>query len=134
MIQNNNQYYPDGKRFMVSDRIFVFGSNMSGVHGAGAALHAKKYFGAILGQGIGRTGMAYAIPTKDHRIQTLPLPVIKKYVDEFLSYQKAHPDLEFIITPVGTGLAGHKAKDIAPMFKGVQNSLLPESWKPYIEG
>lgn len=134
MTVNNNEYYLDGTIIQLSRRIFVFGSNMSGVHGAGAALHAKKYFGAVLGQGNGRTGMAYAIPTKDHRIQTLPLPMIKKYVDEFLSYQKAHPDLEFVITPVGTGLAGYKTKDIAPMFKGVQNSLLPESWKPYIEG
>lgn len=134
MIQNNNHYYPDGKRFTVSDRIFVFGSNTAGIHGAGAALDAKKYFGAIQGQGVGRTGNAYALPTKDWYIQTLPLSVIKGNVTEFLKYQHCNPNLEFLITSTGTGLAGYKVEEIAPMFKGVKNSLMPESWKPYIEG
>ena len=65
-------------------KIFVFGSNLSGIHGAGAALYARKHYGAELSVGIGRTGDSYAIPTKDHKINTLSLDVIEKYVDEFI--------------------------------------------------
>lgn len=99
--------------------IFVFGSNLAGIHGAGSALHAKKYCGAILGQGVGPQGNSYAIPTKDLNVyDTLPLAIIKIYVDEFLKYAEAHPELNFKVVEIGCGLAGYTREEIAPMFKG----------------
>src|SRR5687767_5023360 len=86
--------------------IFVFGSNLGGRHGKGAALHAAKHYRAIYGQGIGRQGDSYAIPTKDERLRTLPLHKIKEYVEDFLTYAKEHPGLTFKLTAIGTGLAG----------------------------
>lgn len=109
--------------------IFVFGSNLAGRHGAGAALFARQYHGAIYGQGIGLQGGSYAIPTKDRNIKTLPLTEISKYVDEFLAFAKSRSDLEFFVTRIGCGLAGYKDKDIAPMFKNkTSNVKLPEGW------
>ena len=96
--------------------IFVFGSNLAGRHGAGAAFFARQNHGAIYGQGIGLQGNSYAIPTKDLRIKTLPLSAIKKHVDTFIQYAKEHPELMFNVTRVGCGLAGYKDIDIAPMF------------------
>ena len=86
--------------------VFVFGSNLAGKHGKGAALHASREHGAVRGVGVGRTGNAYAIPTKDAGLRTLPLSEIKGYVLEFLRYAKAHPDLRFEVTRIGCGLAG----------------------------
>ena len=98
-------------------KIFVFGSNLAGIHGAGAALHASKYFGAEYGHGIGRTGNCYAIPTKDEKIRTLPLVRIQKYVNYFIDYARYNPTLEFFVTRIGCGLAGYTNEQIAPMFK-----------------
>lgn len=110
--------------------IFVFGSNLAGRHGAGAALHAYQHYGAIYGQGQGRQGESYAIPTKDQKIRTLPLNQIKVYVNDFKNYAAAHPELEFNVTRIGCGLAGYEDKDIAPMFKDApSNCILPEGWK-----
>ena len=75
--------------------IYVFGSNLAGRHGKGSALCARNVYGAVYGVGVGRTGNAYAIPTKDERIKTLPLDRIAVYVAEFLEYAKEHPELEF---------------------------------------
>lgn len=106
--------------------IFVFGSNLAGRHGAGAALYAKKHHGAIYGRGAGRQGDSYGIPTKDERIQTLPLEDIKRYVDIFIAYAVANPDLKFKLTAIGCGLAGYKPADIAPMFVDAPgNVVLP---------
>lgn len=96
--------------------IFVFGSNLAGRHGKGAALHARLHHGARYGMGVGPQGNSYAIPTKDEHIKTLPLDRIKPYVDEFLAYARANPDIEFELSAIGCGLAGYKPKDIAPMF------------------
>lgn len=110
--------------------IFVFGSNLAGRHGAGAALFAKRNYGAEYGTGVGRTGDSFAIPTKDEYIRTLPLSTIKLYVDKFLAYAKANPDLTFLVTRIGCGLAGYLDKDISPMFQGApENCLLPEGWR-----
>jgi hypothetical protein len=110
--------------------IFVFGSNLAGRHGAGAALHAKRCFGAIYGRGVGLQGDSYAIPTKDENIRTLPLGAIHQYVDEFKEFARTHPDLEFHVTKVGCGLAGYSEVDIAPMFAGSpENCILPEGWR-----
>ena len=110
--------------------IFVFGSNLSGRHGKGAALFAKNYHGAVYGQGVGLQGNSYAIPTKDNKIKTLPLAEIKKYVDIFIQFAQDNPDLRFILTAVGCGLAGYKPHEIAWMFKNVPNNIiLPEEFK-----
>lgn len=110
--------------------IFVFGSNLAGRHGAGAALFARRNYGAEYGKGVGRTGDSYAIPTKDEYIRTLPLSAIKLYVDKFLAYAKANPKLTFLVTRIGCGLAGYLDKDISPMFQGApENCLLPEGWQ-----
>lgn len=99
--------------------VFVFGSNTAGRHGAGAARVAKDFFGAEFGVGIGRTGDAYAIPTKDSRLNVLSAEQIKAHVEEFVAYANMHPELDFFITRVGCGLAGYKDEEIAPLFAGL---------------
>jgi len=114
----------------MTEDIFVFGSNLAGRHGRGAAEFALKRHGAIYGQGIGRQGDSYAIPTKGHQLEVLSLDVIKGYVDEFLDYAQAHPELLFKVTAIGTGLAGYKHYQIAPMFKDApDNCRLPFVWE-----
>jgi len=115
---------------MATREIFVFGSNEAGRHGKGAALHAKQHYGAEYGVGAGRTGDAYAIPTKDGKLKTLPLTKIHEYVGEFLVYAADHPELTFKVTAIGTGLAGYAHEDIAPMFAHAPaNCQLPEEWQ-----
>lgn len=110
--------------------IFVFGSNLAGRHGKGAALCAKNSHGAEYGVGVGRTGDAYAIPTKDEILRTLPLNMIEKYVTEFLDYARKHPELEFEVTKIGCGLAGYRECDISPMFiDAPTNCHLPDGWR-----
>ena len=110
--------------------IFVFGSNLAGRHGKGAALTARTYHGAVYGVGKGRTGSSYAIPTKDGKLQSLPLSRIKGFVDDFLQYARDNPDLTFEVTRVGCGLAGYKDREIAPMFAAApSNCILPLEWK-----
>lgn len=104
--------------------IFVFGSNLAGRHGKGAALAAKEQYGAIYGQGIGRQGESYAIPTKDENLCVLPLEEIQIYVDRFLEYARTHPELVFELTPIGCGLAGYSAEEIAPMFKDAPDNVI----------
>lgn len=111
-------------------RIFVFGSNLAGRHGKGAALHARQHFGACYGQGSGAQGQSYAIPTKDYDLRTLPVSSIKTYVDGFLSYARAHSELHFNVTRIGCGLAGYTDTDIAPLFKDApENCDLPDGWR-----
>jgi hypothetical protein len=98
------------------DEIFVFGSNQAGIHGAGAALQAKRDFGAITGIGFGYTGRCFAIPTKDRNINTLPLSTIRAYVHCFLSEASQNRSKVFLVTAIGCGLAGYMAEQIAPMF------------------
>ena len=110
--------------------VFVFGSNLAGIHGAGAARTAYDHWGAIKGSGVGRQGMSYAIPTKDARIQTLPLGDIQHYVLDFLMYAGKHPKLTFLITKVGCGLAGYRESQISPLFETVpDNCILPRGWR-----
>lgn len=114
--------------------IFVFGSNTWGRHGKGAALTARKKHGAVYGQGVGRTGNAYAIPTKDgETMKVLPLGEIKNHVSIFLSYAAYHRELTFEVTAIGTGLAGYSHEEIAPMFKGfTPNCRMPKEWEKYL--
>lgn len=111
------------------NNIFVFGSNLAGIHGAGAALHARTYYGALQGIGEGLQGHSYALPTKDEEIQTLPLRLIRKHVDKFLTFARSRPDLHFFVTRVGCGLAGLMDCEVGPMFKGApSNCELPYGW------
>lgn len=107
--------------------VFVFGSNLAGRHGKGAALWARQHRGAIYGQGEGLQGNSYAIPTKDERLRTLPLAEVKFHVNTFLQIARCQlPDLQFEVTPIGCGLAGYSPEQIAPMFwKAPPNVLLP---------
>ena len=98
-------------------KIFVFGSNLAGRHGAGSAMAAKNKHGATEGQGIGLQGEAYAIPTKDYYLKTISLESIQKYVAEFIVFAEEHPEMEFNIVAIGCGLAGYRPEQIAPMFK-----------------
>jgi hypothetical protein len=90
----------------IDNLCFVFGSNLAGIHGAGAALDAAKYWGAKEGVGEGPTGLAYALPTKDEKIRTRSYAEVETSIISFLDYAKKNPTTLFLLTPVGTGLAG----------------------------
>ncbi|HEY9704494.1 MAG TPA: hypothetical protein V6C58_18750 [Allocoleopsis sp.] len=112
------------------NKIFVFGSNLAGRHGAGAALFARNHKGAKYGVGEGFMGQCYALPTKDRSIKTLPIHRIELHVMKFLEFAKNNPDLIFEVTRVGCGLAGYKDEDIAPLFTGApSNCELPNGWR-----
>jgi hypothetical protein len=109
--------------------IFVFGSNLAGVHGAGAARFAKLQHGAIWGQGIGIQGNSYGIPTKDHKIETLPLVTVERHVEVFKNFARQHDELTFYVTPIGCGLAGYTREQIRPFFEDMPtNCRFAESW------
>ena len=115
--------------------ILVFGSNLSGIHGAGAAKYARLHHGAIMGQGIGLQGSSYALPTKGVNISFMPLTDIGRHVAAFISFAKIRSDLTFRVTRVGCGLAGFKDTEIAPLFRdalGLSNVRLPKGWRHYI--
>lgn len=114
---------------IIMPNIFVFGSNLAGRHGKGAALYAKQHHGAIYGQGVGLQGNSYAIPTKDQQLRTLPISKIYWYVLGFLLFAKDHPELTFNITRIGCGLAGYKDHHIKPLFSTAPaNCILPKEW------
>lgn len=109
-----------------SSEVFVFGSNLQGYHGGGAARTAMDKFGAEWGVGVGPTGRCYAIPTMQGGVET-----IKPYVDEFLEYAQEHPDTRFLVTRIGCGIAGFDDMDIAPLFAkavNLPNVALPRFW------
>lgn len=110
-------------------RVFVFGSNLAGRHGKGAALFARNNYGAQYGVGEGRTGDSYAIPTKDERLRTRPLHSVRESVNTFIEYAADNPELDFEVAKIGCGLAGYRDEAIAPMFKLVpSNCKLPAGW------
>lgn len=114
--------------------IFVFGSNLAGRHGKGAALDAKNKYGAIYGQGYGLQGRSFAIPTKDERLRVLPLNRIQGFVSSFVGFATRNNDLTFQVTRIGCGLAGYTDTQIAPLFKGAPaNCVLPAGWRDYID-
>lgn len=104
------------KDFIERKLIFVFGSNLAGRHGLGAARRAHEKYGAMMGIGVGPVGDSYAIPTKDAQLNVLPLETIKKYVNIFLEYARLNPQLDFYVTKIGCGLAGYSEEEIAPLF------------------
>lgn len=110
--------------------IFVFGSNLAGMHGMGSAAEAYRNHGAKMGVGRGRTGQSYAIPTKDEELLPLPLHVIHRHVKTFLAYAEEHPSLNFHIVKVGCGLAGYMEEEIRPFFADApENCALPPGWR-----
>lgn len=114
-----------------ADEIFVFGSNRQGWHCGGAAAYAQQRFGAVWGEGIGRTGQCYAIPTMDGSVEK-----VRPYVEEFIAYAEAHPELTFLVTEIGCGIAGYTVTQIAPFFSAaldLPNVLLPQRFVEYLQ-
>ena len=105
------------------NEIFVFGSNIQGAHGGGAAWYAYKQFGAEWGVGEGLTGRTYALPTMEGKAS------MAKAVDHFIACAKQHPELTFLVTAVGCGIAGYTPDEVAPLFKeatSLENVYLPQ--------
>ena len=122
----NRDYTPEWITELKDNEVFVFGSNLGGFHGGGAARVARERFGAVWGQGVGLQGQSYAIPTMQGGVET-----IKPYVDEFIEFATSHPELTFLVTPIGCGIAGFTTDQIAPLFSDalpVNNILLPKSF------
>ena len=120
------QFTPDFITELKENEIFVFGSNLQGMHGGGAARLAYEKFGAIWGQGVGLQGQSYGIPTMHGGVDA-----IKPYVDEFIEFAKSHPELTFLVTRIGCGIAGFRDEEIAPLFKEcieIDNVILPRSF------
>lgn len=95
-----------------SNEVFVFGSNLHGIHAGGAARQAKDFFGAIEGKGVGIQGQSYAIPTLDGNFQKLPLNIIKLYVRDMFDYALSYPNDIFYLTAIGTGIAGYSKEEM----------------------
>ena len=109
---------------LADNEVFVFGSNLEGMHGGGAALLAYNKFGAVWGQGTGLQGKSYAIPTMHGGVET-----IAPYVDEFIAFARQHKELKFLVTEIGCGIAGFTAMEIAPLFRDAldeENIYLPQ--------
>jgi hypothetical protein len=124
------RYTPDFITHLNNGEIFVFGSNLKGLHGGGAARLAYERFGAIWGQGVGLQGSCYGIPTMHGGVDA-----IKPYVDEFIEFAKNHTEYTFLVTKIGCGIAGFKEEEIAPLFAdavSVDNIILPESFVMYL--
>ncbi len=122
----NRRFTPDMISELGENEILVFGSNLGGMLGGGAARVAFRYFGAEWGKGVGLYGRTYAIPTMQGGVNT-----IKPYVDDFIVFAKNHPELTFLVTRIGCGIAGFRDKDIAPLFADaidVENVILPRSF------
>lgn len=122
----NREFTPDRITVLKVNEIFVFGSNLAGAHGGGAARLAWQRFGAVWGQGVGLQGQSYAIPTMQGGVET-----IKPYVDDFIEFARQHPELRFLVTRIGCGIAGFKPNNIAPLFADaleMENVILPEDF------
>ena len=128
----NRKYTPEMIRELAANEIFVFGSNLAGYHGGGAARIALNNFGAIWGQGVGMQGQCYAIPTMQGGVET-----IKPYVDEFIDFARTHAEYTFLVTRIACGIAGFSPREIAPLFADaidVENVILPEDFVEVIQG
>ena len=133
MKTNNQKRITDNRiQELEPGEIFVFGSNLEGSHGGGAALLAFRKWGAIWGQGVGLQGQTYGIPTMHGGVEE-----IRPYVDEFIRFAKEHPELTFLVTEIGCGIAGFRPEEIAPLFRDavpVENIHLPERfWNILLE-
>ena len=122
----NRRETPEKITSLKKNEIFVFGSNLAGQHGGGAARFAYEKFGAVWGEGVGLHGQTYAIPTMHGGVDA-----IKPYVDDFIQFAKGHSDLTFLVTPIGCGIAGFTAEEMAPLFAmaiNVPTIILPKSF------
>ena len=122
----NRAYTPEIITELGANEIFVFGSNLEGRHGGGAARVARLKFGAVMGMGVGLQGQSYAIPTMHGGVED-----IKPYVDQFIEFALSHREYTFLVTKIGCGIAGFSDEDIAPLFFaaiGIENVILPESF------
>ena len=122
----NNRITPPIIQTLKEHEIFVFGSDLRGVHCGGTAYQALLNFGALLGQGVGPQGRCYAIPTIVGGLQK-----IQPYITEFIQYTLSHPEQTFLVTPIGCGIAGFTPQEIAPMFRRampIENILLPQQF------
>ena len=122
---------PDHIVTLQPDEIFVFGSNLAGMHAGGAARMACQRFGAIWGQGVGLQGQSYAIPTMQGGIET-----IRPYVDQFIEFARQHPHLKFLVTEIGCGIAGFTPEEIAPLFEAartLENIALPRRFREVLD-
>ena len=120
------QFTPDRITELQPNQSFVFGSNLAGSHGGGAALLAYRRFGAVWGQGVGLQGQSYGIPTMQGGVET-----IKPYVDEFIQFATQHPEYQFLVTRIGCGIAGFLDEEIAPLFADAldaENIILPKEF------
>jgi hypothetical protein len=126
------KFHEDGT-LPTDNEVFVFGSNLAGIHGAGAARVALDNYGAILGIGSGFMGNSYAIPTKDEDIETMSLEHIYPFIDAFIQFATSSPEFSFFVTGVGCGLAGYDPSDVAPMFHNApDNCSFPDTWRKYL--
>ena len=122
----NRDFTPGMISELKENEVFVFGSNLGGFHGGGAARAAMNRFGAVWGQGVGLQGQSYAIPTMQGGVET-----IKPYVDEFIAFAREHRELRFLVTPIGCGIAGFTVDEIAPLFADAiddDNIILPRAF------
>ena len=127
----NRKYTPERISSLAENEIFVFGSNLAGYHGGGAARIARENFGAVWGQGVGLQGQSYAIPTMQGGVET-----IKPYVDEFIDFARTHAQYTFLVTRIACGIAGFRPSEIAPLFANaidVENVILPEDFVEVIQ-
>ncbi len=124
-----NRVTPDNITKLNTNEIFVFGSNLSGRHGKGAAKQALTW-GAKWGQASGLQGRTYGIPSKNASItRTLSVKEIKPFVDDFIQFAKENVDLIFLVTEIGCGLANLTRKEVAPLFEEaiyIENIHLPK--------
>ena len=128
---NNKRITNDYILSLRPDEVFVFGSNLAGLHGGGAARAAYDKFGAVWGQGVGMQGQSYAIPTMQGGVET-----IAPYVDEFIEYARTYPEKRFLVTEIGCGIAGFRPEEIAPLFTGaigIENISLPRRFWEVLE-
>lgn len=124
--RRNKRYTPAKITTLAANEIFVFGSNLEGSHGGGAARVAYNYFGAVWGEGVGLHGQTYAIPTMQGGVET-----IKPYVDEFIRFAQRNGNLTFLVTRIGCSIAGFRDAEIAPLFKDAlyaDNVILPKEF------
>lgn len=127
----SREYTPERIAELGEDEVFVFGSNLEGMHGGGAARTAYQRFGAVWGEGVGHHGQSYAIPTMHGGVEQ-----IRPYVDEFVEYARANAHLRFLVTRIGCGIAGFRDEQIAPLFSealNCSNIILPREFVEAIE-
>lgn len=127
----SREYTPERIAQLGEDEVFVFGSNLEGMHGGGAARTAYQRFGAVWGEGVGHHGQSYAIPTMHGGVEQ-----IRPYVDEFVEYARENAHLRFLVTRIGCGIAGFRDEQIAPLFSealNCSNVILPREFVEAIE-